>query len=154
MNFKTETTVAASRQELWGILFDVERVAAMIPGCEEVQEHSFREHYSAVIKQKLGPFKFHMPSEVSVVEYVENERVAVKANGKDKKTGTQALVDLLLMIEAGEPEEGCKLQIDAEIQISGKLATLGFPVVKKRCNEIFAEFEANLKTALEGINET
>ncbi len=154
MNFKTETSIAASRQELWSILFDVERVAAMIPGCEEVQEHAFREHYSAVIRQKLGPFKFNMPSEVTVVEYVENERVAVKANGKDKKTGTQALVDLLLVIADGEPGEGSSLQIDAEIQISGKLATLGFPVVKKRCNEIFSEFEANLKSALEGINET
>lgn len=153
MEFKTETTVSATRAELWAILFDVERIAGMIPGCTDLEEKELHKEYSALITQKVGPFRFTMPSEVLVTEYIERERVAVKASGKDKKTRTEALVDLTLTLLEGESDNETRLRIDADIQISGKLATLGFPIVKKRCNEIFSQFEENLKASLESISE-
>lgn len=149
MIFQTETTVTASPEGLWEMLFDVEKVAEMIPGCTEVEEIRFRKDYAAVMDQKVGPFKFHMPTTITVHEYIENEKVSVNAKGKDKKTRTEALIDLTLMIEKTGNVEECVLHLNADIKISGKLATLGFPVVKKRCNEIFRQFDQNLQASLE-----
>lgn len=152
MKFETQTTVECSKEELWSLLFDVSRVAGLIPGCSDVEELSHLEQYSAVIRQKVGPFKFEMPCEISVDEYVEQERVAITATGEDKKTATSVLVKMLLVL--GEEEGKVGIDIDSDIQIAGKLATLGFPVVKKKCKDIFREFDANLQQELEAVHET
>lgn len=152
MKFETQTTVECSKEELWSLLFDVSRVAGLIPGCSDVEELSHLEQYSAVIRQKVGPFKFEMPCEISVDEYVEQERVAITATGEDKKTATSVLVKMLLVL--GEEEGKVGIDIDSDIQIAGKLATLGFPVVKKKCKDIFREFDTNLQQELEAVHET
>ena len=151
MKFETQTAVECSKEELWSLLFDVTRVAELIPGCSDVEEIKHLERYSAVIRQKVGPFKFEMPCEIVVDEYAEQERVAITATGEDKKTSTSVLVKMLLV--HGEKEDKVSIDIDSDIQIAGKLATLGFPVVKKKCKDIFREFDANLQQELEGVDE-
>lgn len=152
MKFETKTSVDTSKEALWTLLFDVTRVAGLIPGCSDVQERDPLKDYSALIRQKVGPFKFEMPCEIVVNEYVENERVGITATGRDKKTATGVSVKLILLL--GEEDDKVSIDIDADIQISGKLATLGFPIVKKKCTEIFREFDANLHEELEQIDET
>ncbi len=151
MKFETKTSVDTSREAMWALLFDVTRIAGLIPGCSEVEELEPLKDYTALIRQKVGPFKFEMPCEIVVDEYVENERVGITASGKDKKTATGVSVKLILML--GQEDELVTLDIDADIQISGKLATLGYPVVKKKCADIFREFDVNLHEELEQIDE-
>lgn len=151
MKFETQTSVECSKEELWSLLFDVTRVAALIPGCSDVEEVEPLKQYTALIRQKVGPFKFEMPCEIVVDDYVENERVGITATGKDKKTSTGALVALALVLS--EEADKVVINIDADIQISGKLATLGFPIVKKKCTDIFREFNSNLNQELETIDE-
>lgn len=152
MKFESQTSVKCSKQALWSLLFDVTRVAALIPGCSDVEEIEPLKQYRALIRQKVGPFKFEMPCEIAVDEYQEMERVGITASGKDKKTATSALVQLIMNLT--DANDAVNIDIDADIQISGKLATLGFPVVKKKCAEIFKEFDANLHQALESVDET
>lgn len=151
MKFQTKTSVDTSREALWTLLFDVTRIAGLIPGCSDVEERDPLKEYTALIRQKVGPFKFEMPCDIVVDEYVENERVGITASGKDKKTATGVSVKLILVL--GEEDEMIIIDIDADIQISGKLATLGFPVVKKKCTDVFREFDANLHEELEQIDE-
>lgn len=152
MKFETKTSVETSKDALWSLLFDVTRVAGLIPGCSDVEELEPLKEYTALIRQKVGPFKFEMPCDIVVDDYVENERVGITASGKDKKTSTGVSVKLSLILE--EEDANVTINIDADIQISGKLATLGFPVVKRKCTDIFREFDANLHEELEQINET
>jgi carbon monoxide dehydrogenase subunit G len=42
-----------------------------------------------------------------------------------------------------------KLQLHADLQIAGRLATLGYPVIKKKSVELFNEFESRLRALLE-----
>jgi len=136
---------------LWSLLFDVNRVAALIPGCSDVQEREPLKHYAARIRQKVGPFKFEMPCDIVVDDYVKEQRVGITATGQDQKTATGTVVTLALCLEDAHAH-ALTLMIDADIQISGKLATLGFPVVKKKCMEIFREFNVNLNQALEALD--
>jgi len=152
VKFETQTRVAGSREALWSLLFDVNRVAALIPGCSDVEEREPLKHYAARIRQKVGPFKFEMPCDIVVDDYVKEERVGITATGQDKKTATGAVVTLALTLEDTDTR-AVMLAIDADIQISGKLATLGFPVVRKKCTEIFHTFNANLNQALETLDE-
>jgi carbon monoxide dehydrogenase subunit G len=40
---------------------------------------------------------------------------------------------------------GSTLTVDAALSVAGKLASLGYAVIKKRAEENFAEFNARLK---------
>lgn len=150
MEFKIDARLPASPERLWTLFFDVQRVAALIPGCENVREETAFKSYSAVMKQKIGPFKLEVPAAITVEEHVEPRRVQLRALGKDKFTGTT--LDVLLKIElTPQPEGDTHLLVDADMQVQGRLASLGYSVVKKKSEELFTEFEKRLRTELETV---
>jgi carbon monoxide dehydrogenase subunit G len=150
MNFNIDARLPASPERLWTLFFDVQRVAALIPGCENVQEQTPLVSYSAVMKQKIGPFKLEVPAAITVEEHLAPQRVQLRAHGKDKFTGTT--LDVLLKVNLTPQAEGdTHLLIDADMQVQGRLASLGFGVVKKKSEELFAEFEKRLRAELETV---
>jgi len=153
MKFESQTTIQCDREAIWSLLFDVSRVAELIPGCSDVEEIDALKEYSALMKQKVGPFRFEMPVEITVIEYVEHEKVGVQASGKDSKTATNVFVQMVLTLLDEEEGDGVVIDVDADIEISGKLATLGHPIVKRKCNDIFKAFDKNLHEELETIDE-
>ena len=127
--------------------FDVARIARLIPGCEQVEEKAPLVLYGAVMKQKIGPFKLEVPTEVKVEEMVAPSRVRSRARGRDKFTGTT--IDVLLDVVLQKTEaNGTLLTVDSTLQVAGRLASLGYPVVKKKTEEILAEFEKRLRAEL------
>lgn len=147
MNFRMDLCVPATRDSLWPIFFDVARIAALIPGCEQVEEIEPLALYSAVMKQKIGPFRMEAPAEVRVEEMEEPSRLKARARGKDKVTGTTMDVMLDVTLEATD-DEGTQLVVDASLTVAGRLASLGFSVVKKKADEMFTEFERRLRVEL------
>lgn len=153
MKFESQTSIEATKEDIWALLFDVSRVATLIPGCSDVEELRPLESYSAKIRQKVGPFRFNMPCDITVDEYAELQKVGITAQGEDKKTATSAIVKMVLSLDADEDGKTL-IDIDADIQMFGKLATLGAPIVKRKCKSIFKEFDENLHEELEDIGET
>lgn len=147
MNFHMELSLPASRESIWPIFFDVARIARLIPGCEQVEEKQPLALYSAVMKQKIGPFKLEVPTEVTVEDVLPPERVRSRARGRDKFTGTTLDVLLDVLLVPGE-DNGTRLTVDSTLQVAGRLAALGYPVVKKKTEEIFVEFEKRLRAEL------
>lgn len=147
MNFHMDLTLPASRDSIWPIFFDVARIARLIPGCEQVEEKEPLALYTAVMKQKIGPFKLEVPTEVRVEDILAPERVRSRARGRDKFTGTTLDV-LLEVVLAPAENNGTRLTVDSTLQVAGRLAALGYPVVKKKTEEIFVEFEKRLRAEL------
>ncbi len=150
MNFAINADLPATPERLWVLFFDVQRVAALIPGCENVRELTPLETYSAVMKQKIGPFKLEMPTEITVEEQVAPSSVRMRASGRDKFTGTTLQVSLAVGLSP-LPDGGTRLAVDAEMQVNGRLASLGYAVVKKKSEELFTEFERRLRAELETV---
>lgn len=155
MDFRIDATLPASAAELWAIFFDVQRVAGLIPGCENVTEVEPLKEFSALMKQKIGPFKLEMPTTIVLGAYTLERYVELSATGRDKFTGTS--IDVRMKVNLDERQTNdvkeCKLGIDAEMQVAGRLASLGYPVVKKRSEELFGEFERRLRNELAGFSE-
>jgi carbon monoxide dehydrogenase subunit G len=148
MNFRIDATLPSGVDKLWRLFFDLPRIAALIPGCESVEEKEPHASYAALLNQKIGPFKMSVPTEIRVEERCEPSHVRLRATGRDKYTGTR--LDVLLSVDL-EPLAGgaTRLGIDSTLQVSGRLASLGYPVVKKKSEELFAEFERRLRAELE-----
>ena len=89
MDFRMEVALPETPDRVWAVMVDVPRIAACIPGCENVQEEARLERYSAVLKQKIGPFKLEVPAEVVVEDYDEPRQLKARAFGTDKLTRTK-----------------------------------------------------------------
>jgi carbon monoxide dehydrogenase subunit G len=147
VQFTMSMDLAAAPEEMWSVLTNVKRISECIPGCENVQEIERLAVYKATVKQKIGPFKLEVPADILVDEADEPARVRMHATGSDKFTGTRlsVVMDVTLVPE----EKGTKLKVDAQLEVNGRLATLGMPMIKRRAEQNFQEFESRLLALLE-----
>jgi len=147
IRFRMDLAMPAPRDSIWLVFFDVARIASLIPGCEQVEEKEPLELYSAIMKQKIGPFRMEAPAEVRVEELEAPSRLRARAHGKDTLTGTTIDVVLDVVLHATR-DAGTRLVLDSSLEVGGRLASLGAPVVKKKAHEMFAEFEHRLRAEL------
>jgi len=150
MDFHMAADLPHPPDRVWPVMLDIARIAACIPGCEQVEERAHLAEYSAVMKQKLGPFKLEVPAQILVEEHREPNLVRARASGVDKITRTTLGVQLEVALT---PMEGaaCRLSVQASLQVAGRLASLGHSIIKKRAEENFAEFERRFRAELEAI---
>lgn len=153
MDFRIDAVLPATAKQLWAIFFDVKRVATLIPGCENVEEVEALKTFSAVMRQKIGPFKLDVPTRIDIESYELERQVELKAAGRDKATGTT--IDVSMIVNLDEQRDGeqtlCKLDVSAGMQVAGRLASLGYPIVRKRSEQLFAEFEERLRAELDNV---
>jgi carbon monoxide dehydrogenase subunit G len=150
MEFQMQTDLPHPPGKVWCVMVDIARIAECIPGCEQVEELAALDHYKAVMKQKIGPFKLEVPAEIKVSEYEEPRFVLAHASGKDKFTRTTLGVALRVDV-VPQGDQGSRLSVQAELQVAGRLASLGYAMIKKRAEENFAEFERRFLMQLNEI---
>lgn len=150
MDFKMEAILPSLPNDVWLVMVDIGRIAACIPGCEQIEEREKLKLYRAVLKQKIGPFKLEVPAEIVVDDYEEPNFVRARAIGKDKFTGTTLTVNFEVKLNS-EGEAGSRLDVDADLQVAGRLASLGYSIIKKKAEENFAQFDERLRAELEKI---
>ena len=149
MDFRMEAELPAAPAQVWPVMLDIGRIAGCIPGCEQIEERETLKLYSAVMKQKIGPFKLEVPAEIVVEEYVEPDFVRARAFGKDKVTGTT--LEVILDVRLTPAASGSLLVVNAALQVAGRLASLGHSIIKKKAEENFAQFEVRFRKELETI---
>jgi carbon monoxide dehydrogenase subunit G len=151
MNFNIGGVLPATATQLWAIFFDVRQVAGLIPGCEDVVEVEPLKEFSAVMKQKVGPFKLEVPTRILVESHTPERQVSLRATGRDKRTATTIDVQMNVDLDDRGAGQGCRLDIDAQMQVAGRMASLGYPIIKKKSEELFAEFESRLRQKLSDV---
>jgi carbon monoxide dehydrogenase subunit G len=147
MEFKMSMVVPATPAELWSTLLDVPRISACIPGCDHVEEIERLATYKATVKQKIGPFKIEVPADIVVESITEPSHVRTRATGRDKFTGTRLVV--VLDVTVTPEKTGSIFSVDAKVDVQGRLAAMGFGVIKRRVDQNFEEFEKKLKEMLD-----
>ncbi len=144
-----EAELPAAPAQVWPVMLDIGRIAGCIPGCEQIAERETLKLYSAVMKQKIGPFKLEVPAEIVVEEFLEPDFVRARAFGKDKITGTT--LEVILDVRLTPAATGSLLVVNATLQVAGRLASLGHSIIKKKAEENFAQFETRFRAELETI---
>ena len=147
MDFTEEIDVATDRGDVWTALVDFRRIAACVPGCEDVEELEPLARYRAVMKQRVGPFRVEAPLDITVDEMRAPESIRARAQGRDRLTGTS--INATLRVTLAPLGTGARLAFSTDLQVTGRLATLGYAVIRKRAEESFAEFARRLRASLE-----
>jgi len=146
MEFTQQITVPVPPARVWAFLWDVERVAACIPGCREARTVEPHRRYEAVVAERVGPFKVSFPLQIEVLEADAPRRLRAAATGKDAALGSSLKMTLDLQLSASDG--GTTLALHTDVAVLGKLAALGHSMITRKADEVTAQFAAALRAAL------
>jgi|SRR5689334_11728704 carbon monoxide dehydrogenase subunit G len=145
LKISEELNLDASQEEVWRLLRDTPRLAALLPGVEQVTclNESGVEAYQAHASDKIGPFKVALKMEIRVVETREPSILKASLKGGDSIGLNRITGSLQITLNPAAPT--ARMRFEADIEILGKLATLGAVPIRRRAAEKFAEFARNIQ---------
>jgi carbon monoxide dehydrogenase subunit G len=146
MKFEGNLTITRPVEKVWEFLWDLEKLSRCIPGCQSVKTIKEREKYELKIKDSVGPItvQFEMSADVKKLDPLK--RIEIAMEGKDFKAGgVRQTMALALTPKGNETEIG----FETDVNVFGRLGTLGYPFVKKKAETVIREFGDNVKRAIE-----
>jgi len=148
LQFQKEVEILAPREKVWQFIWDVDRFIACVPGCKDAKTLEEGKRYSAIMTEKVGPFKVEFPTTIEVLEREELTRIKAQASGADNKIGSRMKIELDVNLRS----EGDRtvLGFIAGVDILGKLAALGHGIIKRKADQVLDEFAQAVKKKLEG----
>jgi carbon monoxide dehydrogenase subunit G len=145
LNVSEDLRLEAAPEEVWKLLRDTQRLAGLLPGVESVTPLAAAagEAYAAKVVERVGPFKVSMNLEIQVTEMVERELLKAAIKGGDSM-GMNRLAGTL-QAALTPANGGTQMRFEAAVEVLGKLATLGAPVVRRKTTDLFAEFARRIQ---------
>jgi carbon monoxide dehydrogenase subunit G len=152
MQFENSFDVEAPVDEVYKALLDVERVAPCVPGAE-VLEQNGEDSYKVAIKVKVGPMSMQYKGDVEIVERDEaSHRAVMRAKAREARGQGTANADVILTL-APEGDARTHGTMATDVQLSGRVASMGRGIIQDVSARIIDQFSANLAEMLGGRGE-
>jgi carbon monoxide dehydrogenase subunit G len=148
MHLNNSFDVQAPIDEVYATLLDVERVATAVPGASVIESKG-EDAYVVGIRIRVGPITVQYRGDVQIVEKdPAAHRAVMRVTAKEVRgQGTADADATLTLSETGGKTHG---DIDVEVQIRGKIASMGQGAIQDVSNKIVGTFAQNLGRMLEG----
>ncbi|HMF51446.1 MAG TPA: SRPBCC domain-containing protein [Candidatus Saccharimonadales bacterium] len=146
MKFQGNLSIARPVEKVWEFLWDIEKLTSCIPGCESVKTIKDREKYELTVKDSVGPITVHFELLAEVKKLEPLKRIEIALEGKDFKAGGVRQTMTLVLTAKGSDSE---IDFETDVNVFGRLGTLGYPFVKKKAETVINEFSENVKSAIE-----
>jgi len=144
MKFSGTLTVGAPRAEVYKALRDARLFASCVEGVRDLVETG-PDAYAAVFETKVAYMKFGFNVAVQVVRAEEPREIAAKIEGTPLGiVGRLTATSVTKLTEAGGTT---KIDYDVEAALTGKLGSLGQPVLRAKAKEMERQFAARLGAA-------
>ena len=127
-------------------MWDLPRLAACLPGCERIEAVG-EGAYKTRMTQRVGPFRVSMDMDLTLVEAVDGQRVDLSGVGSDGRGNRLKLERLRMELKPLAPDE-TEVSYELVFNLMGRLGSLGNAVVKRKAEEIRAEFTERISRAL------
>jgi uncharacterized protein len=144
--FSRKLEVAAPPEKAWEAVVDVGRVAGWISIVGGVEELSRLQRYSAVLEDRLGPFRLKADLDIRVVELDEGRRLRATASGEDRQVGSRIAVDATLALE--ERGGGTAIDVSGAYEVTGRVAALGAGSIRKKADTVLEDFFSHAEAEL------
>jgi uncharacterized protein len=146
MKFRGNLSIARPVEKVWEFLWNIEKLTSCIPGCESVKTIKDREQYELTVKDSVGPITVHFELLAEVKKLEPLKRIEIALEGKDFKAGGVRQTMTLVLTAKGSESE---IDFETDVNVFGRLGTLGYPFVKKKAETVINEFSENVKSAIE-----
>ena len=145
--FVRELGVGAGPDRVWATLTDVPLLVSWISVLETAEEHVPLESYSAVLMDRLGPFKLRADLTITLSDVVPGRHVLMHAEGEDRQVGSRVVVNAALDVEE-QDGQGSLVRAAGSYEVTGKVASMGASTIRKKADKILDEFFDNVQRSL------
>jgi carbon monoxide dehydrogenase subunit G len=142
MHLTNSFDVAASIDEVFSTILDVERVVVCLPGAEIVERTS-DDGFIARITIRVGPIRMQYRSDVTITERDAEAHRAVM-NIRAKESRGQGSADATATLTLTEHDGHTHGQVNVDMQVSGRVASMGQGAIQDVSNKLVATFATNL----------
>ena len=149
MQITGERKINAKRTTVFAALNDISILKEAIPGCEDITQESYNEFTGSVVA-KVGPIKSEFVGKAHLENVLPPESYTIIGEGKGGPAGN---VKVSAEVVLSEENSGTKISYSINAKISGKLAQLGGPIIKKTTEKLSDNFFENLQKTLDGSLE-
>lgn len=144
MKFSGEIAVAAPRDAVFGKLQDIHFFASCIDGVRDLTPLDERR-FDAVLETKVAYMTFKFKVTVELTEVVAPQLIAAKIEGAPMGlVGRLSATSATRLIAAGDHTT---IQYEIDTALTGKLGSIGQPVLKAKAREMEKLFAKNLGAA-------
>lgn len=137
MLLKDSFMIEAPVEAVWALLEDVHRIAACVPGIENVEEVG-PDTYNGALRIKIGPISAAFAGQVTITERTPLERLVAEVSGQDKSSAS--LVKATFTGQLNRVETSTQLAYEMDIALRGRLAQFGLTVVQGTAKKMTTEF--------------
>jgi hypothetical protein len=146
MKFSGELTVKAPRAQVYEKVRDARFFASCVDGVQDLQEIA-PDTYAAVFATKVAFMNFKFNVTVQVVRAEEPREIEAKVEGTPLGiVGRLSATSLTRLAEEGGET---KISYDVDAALTGKLGSIGQPVLRSKAKEMERQFAARLAAAFE-----
>jgi carbon monoxide dehydrogenase subunit G len=146
MKISGELSVRAPRAAVFDALKDARVFASCVEGVQELTEID-PTHYSAVFETRIAYLKFRFAVTVEMTKAEPPDTIEGKVEGKPMGlVGRLSATATTMLVENGD-ETIIRYEIDSSL--TGKLGSIGQPVLKAKAKDMEKEFAARLRAKFE-----
>lgn len=147
MEFSGEVEIGASKDRVWELVSDPEVLTECVPGAEEVEQLS-EDRYRGTIKRGIAGVNLSLEGEVEMVKLNPPDNLTAEASGEDARTNSR--MDATAGMTMTELDAATtELSYEVDMSFTGRLASLGSRIVKRKINSDIKTFFDNVRDRAE-----
>ncbi len=146
MHIKDSFTINTSQEKIWELMFDIPRLSTCVPGIESVELVN-ENTYRGKLVVKVGPIRSEFGGLVTLTDIQAPNKITGIVEGDDKLNASSMKAAFTGTLET--KETGTEVSFVIDVNLRGRLAQFGAPVVHATAKKLTADFAKNLKAQLE-----
>ena len=148
MKISGELSVRAPRPTVFEALKDARVFASCVEGVQELTEID-PTHYTAVFETRIAYLKFRFNVTVEMTRAEPPETIEGRVEGKP--IGIVGRLTATATTRLSEAGDETRIAYEIDSALTGKLGSIGQPVLKAKAKELEKEFAARLKAKFEPV---
>jgi uncharacterized protein len=146
MKIKDSFIINAPQEKVWDLLFDIPRLSQCVPGIESVEVVD-ENTYRGKLVVRVGPIKSQFSGTVTLTEVAPPQMIAGTVEGDDRASASSVKAGFSGTL--APVETGTEAAFVVDVNLRGRLAQFGGPVISATARKLTAEFAKNLRAQLE-----
>lgn len=145
---ENEFVVTAPMERTWGVLLDLEQVAACLPGAT-IEPQEKEGVFRGSMRVKLGPMGMNYRGVARLEEVDEAGRVTVFSVQGNELHG-QGTASAKVRSSLVEHDGGTRVRVETELSVTGRPAQLGRGIMQDVAASLFGDFAHCLSEMMAG----
>jgi carbon monoxide dehydrogenase subunit G len=144
MKFTGDIVIPAPREAVYAKVRDARFFASCVEGVQELNEID-PDHYTAVLETKVAYLKFRFNVAVEVVRAEAPREIEAKIEGAP--LGIVGRLTATSLTKLADDAAGTKVSYEIDAALTGKLGSLGQPVLRAKAKEMERLFTERMRAA-------